>query len=444
MKAKRAIVAAVAAVFAGITAFALTGCEWFSFDRNKAQDVPETLGYTGNTAAWLTSKASSPRSDALQLYEDAKKSGAIASNVTFLDFLKAINDDSASLTAPLRSSVAIRTPGGAGSGVVYKLKTIGSTTSAYIITNYHVTYGARTFNTTFYGETSSSALSATYVGGSESEDIAVLLVDITGKTNFVLPISRESEDSDKFDPRDSDDVKVGEKVYAIGNLLGNGISVVSGIVSVQAEYNTFAKISDSTRSNEMLTMRIDAPVAHGNSGGGLFDGDGRLVGIVNGGMENAKNGDDTIDVDNYGFAIPANRAISVAQNVIDKFEEKGSDKAVVAVRARLGAWHVDSSEGKYDDDTESVDIVERVSITSVDSQCPFSEEEILGKTLTQIIVKDASGGLVVNKMITREHQIKSVLYNVRSGFTVELHFAEGDPIAKTYSSANNNYNFENA
>lgn len=437
MKAKRAVVAAVAAVFAGITAFALTGCEWFSFDKNKAKSVSDTLGYSGDTAAWLTSKASSPRSDALQLYEDACRNGKIdGSKVSFLDFLKAINDDSASLTAPLRSSVAIRTSGGAGSGVVYKLQEKDGVTSAYIITNYHVTYRANNFNVSFYGEASSSALSATYVGGSENEDIAVLSVNVTDKLDFVLPIS--SEDSNKVGTRDSDDAKVGEKVYAIGNLLGNGISVVSGIVSVQAEYNTFSKISDSSKPNEMLTMRIDAPVTHGNSGGGLFDSDGKLVGIVNGGMENAKNGNDTIDVDNYGFAIPVNRALSVAQSVIDN-----SPESQLASYGILGTWQVVSSEGVYNSVTQTIDIIERVKITNVIAGSPFNASDVEGKILERIVVKDGPGeeaAIKANKVITREHQIKSVLYNVRDGYNVELYFAnEINPITVTYSAANHNF-----
>lgn len=386
MKAKRAVMAAVAAVFAGVTAFALAGCEWFSFDRNKAKNVSDSLGYSGDTAAWLMSGTA--------------------------------NGDSSFLTPSLRTSVAIRTSSGAGSGVVYKLKEDEGVTSAYIITNYHVTYGADAFSTYFYGETLSSALSATYVGGCEEEDLAVLSVEIrdADKLGFILPIS--SEGSNKVGTHDSDNARVGEKVYAIGNLLGNGLSVVSGVVSVQAEYNTFAKISDASKPNEMLTMRIDAPVTHGNSGGGLFDGDGKLIGIVNGGMETAKNGEETIDVDNYGFAIPVNRALSVVQSIIDNFEATGSKKATCA---RLGTWEVQASKGVYYQDMQTVDIVEDVVLTDV-SGSPFAEKDVTNKILRKIVVKDENGEIRTDKVITREHQIKSVLYNVRKGYTVELTF----------------------
>lgn len=406
MKTKRAVMAATAAVFAGIATFALAGCEWFSFDRNKEKNVSGTLGYEGDAAAWLMSGTSG---------------------------------DSSFLTSSLRTSVAIRTSNGAGSGVVYQLKENEGATSAYVVTNYHVTYGARSFSAYFYGDkydpnsVSESALSATYVGGSEDEDIAVLAVEVPSeKSDFVLPIS--SEGGNKVGTRDSDDARVGERVYAIGNLLGNGLSVVSGVVSVQAEYNTFSKVSDSSAPNEMLTMRIDAPVAHGNSGGGLFDGNGKLIGIVNGGMETAKNGDDTIDVDNYGFAIPVNRALSVAQSIIDNCEATGSKKATCA---RLGTWEIQSSKGVYYPGTQTVDIVEDVVITEVASGSPFAGKDITNKVLRRIVVKDEEGEPCADKLITREHQIKSVLYNVRKGYTVELTFDGGEKIEVPYNADSN-------
>lgn len=448
MKLKKSVIVTVVASFAGLVSIALTGCEWFSFRKN-VTDVSDSLGYDDGTASWLTSAMDSNRYDAYEAYKSLKASGELDPSVTFLDYLKAV-DGSAALTPGLRSSVAIAVAfnsaaSSAGSGIVYSLEANAEGgATAYVITNYHVVYSRTESGTDKFGKNiyaylygdkydtenlaSSAALTATYVGGSMEQDIAVLSMEIPAeRVEFVQSISAD------VGVRDSDHANAGEKVYAVGNLLGNGISVVSGAVSVEAEYNHFLKLDDPDKSVDRLTMRIDAPVNHGNSGGGLFDKNGKFLGLVNGGMDvtvkNADGENETIAIGGYGFALPANRVISVAQSIIDNLG-KGERAAYYGL---LGEFETKSSVGVFNDNTQSVDIVEDVVVKSVDSRSPFGRD-IEGKSLTGIAVRNKSGVTTVDKTITRRHQAETILYNLRTGDSVTLTFADGTSVTAEYNS----------
>ena len=196
----------------------------------------------------------------------------------------------------------------AGSGVIYKMNRGDG--DAYIITNYHVVYDSSS-NTAngisddikvyLYGsEIEGKAMSATYVGGSLYYDIAVLHID----NNDIL---RES-DAIAVDIADSDLVRVGDTAIAIGNAKGYGTSASLGVVCVDSEYiNMYA--ADNKTQVSFRVMRVDAAVNSGNSGGGLYDNEGNLIGIVN-----AKEIED--GVENIGYAIPSKVAVSVADNII--------------------------------------------------------------------------------------------------------------------------------
>lgn len=449
MKIKKSIIVTVAVSCAGLVALALSGCEWFDFpDKNAPKNISGTLGYDNNTASWLTSPMDSNRYDAYQSYLSAIEAGAIDPDVSFMDYLKATSDDSSALASGLRASVAIVAQVSAssptaslGSGVIYSLKEdADGGLNAYVITNYHVIYSSEqrrfceTVYTFLYGDKYGTAevadaMTATYIGGSAQQDIAVLSVEIPEeKAEFVQALDTNIE------IRNSDHANAGEKVYAIGNLLGGGISVVSGVVSVEAEYNTFANPANASQSLDMLTMRIDAPVNHGNSGGGLFDASGRFLGIVNGGSEvrvRTDDGYETIAIDGYGFAIPANRALSVAQSIIDNAEE-GKKAAYYGL---LGTFETVSSRGQFNSLTQTVDIIEKVSVAKVESGSPFSKE-IVGKILTNITVKDSEDKETVNCDIVRRHQAETVLFNIRMGDKVTLTFDDGSFVEATYSRVN--------
>ncbi|MDE7373354.1 MAG: hypothetical protein K2N18_04745, partial [Clostridia bacterium] len=97
MKGKKIISLALATALAGLSACALAGCEWFSFDRTKkATTVSDTLGYPESSVAWFASGADSAHSDYYLQYQAALANGELEAGTTYLDFLKAMHDDSAS------------------------------------------------------------------------------------------------------------------------------------------------------------------------------------------------------------------------------------------------------------------------------------------------------------------------------------------------------------
>ncbi len=211
------------------------------------------------------------------------------------------------LTRSLLSSVTIVCDFGgsasAGSGIIYQVDK--SKGDAYIITNYHVVYDqgygrASEIKLYLYGmHLESYAIKAKLVGGSVTYDIAVLKVSGSEviKNSYATAVTLG----------DSEAVRVFDRVYAVGNSEGMGMSATEGIVSVESENLDLSGADGSMVS--LRVMRVDAAVNHGNSGGGLYDGEGRLVGIVV-----AK--DVSSDVDNMGYAIPINLAVRVADNIL--------------------------------------------------------------------------------------------------------------------------------
>ncbi|MBQ7500638.1 MAG: trypsin-like peptidase domain-containing protein [Clostridia bacterium] len=171
---------------------------------------------------------------------------------------------------------------GAGSGVVYDAE------NGYIITCAHVVSGATKITVTLNDDTQATA---TLVGADSESDIAVIKIDVDNLVGAEIG--------------DSDELVVGQEAVAIGNPLGVlGGSVSSGIIS--------ALDREITIDGQNYTLlQIDAAVNPGNSGGGLFDISGRLIGIVN-----AKSSGS--DVDGLGFAIPINSASEVANQLISQ------------------------------------------------------------------------------------------------------------------------------
>ena len=172
---------------------------------------------------------------------------------------------------------------GAGSGVVIS-------SDGYILTCAHVVSGASNITVTI-GETD---YPATVVGEDDTSDVAVLKIDATDLTPATVG--------------NSDSLAVGESVLAVGNPLGElGGTVTSGIVSA---LNRSVTIQGTSSTNTMSLIQMDASVSPGNSGGGLFNMNGELVGIVN-----AKSSDS--DAEGLGFAIPVNDAVKVAQELLE-------------------------------------------------------------------------------------------------------------------------------
>ena len=286
----------------------------------------------------------------------------------------------------------------AGSGVIYKLdKDQGD---AFIITNYHVVFDAKTKTNNgisheillyLYGsQLNGMGIPATYVGGSQNYDIAVLRVEDS-------ELLRSSA-AEAVTVADSDQVAVGSTAIAVGNPEGDGISASSGVISVDSEHITMLG-ADGKTSVSFRVMRIDTAVNHGNSGGGLFDDQGRLIGIVN-----AKT--ITQDVENIGYALPSSTVVAVADNIIDYCF--GKDCTSVQ-RAILGVTVTTAdSKAVYDAATGSIRIVETVQIHEV------SPGQI-GSVFKQgdVLVSLSLNGQT--KTITRQHHVIDMMLTASVG-----------------------------
>lgn len=197
----------------------------------------------------------------------------------------------------------------AGSGVIIS-------EDGYIITNHHVIEDANKITITTYDGTS---YDATLVGSDEKADIAVLKVDAEGLTPATIG--------------DSSLVQVGDTAVVIGNPLGTlGGTVTDGIISATSR--------EVTINNEaMELLQTNAQINSGNSGGGLFDGNGNLIGIVNAKDSGTTSSGTTIE--GLGFAIPINTAFDVATQIM----ENGH----VTNRATIGVYlqELTQNSGRY-------------------------------------------------------------------------------------------------
>ena len=187
---------------------------------------------------------------------------------------------------------------GSGSGII-----IGDNGSElWIVTNNHVVKDASSLTITFHDGTSVDA----YVKGTDTkEDLAVVgvnMADLTAETKASLRA---------MELGDSDSLRLGEGVIAIGNALGFGQSVTTGCISA---VNRTIELSDGS---EMTLLQTDAAINPGNSGGALLNTEGKLIGINVAKYSN-------YDVEGMGFAIP----ISNARDIIAELTQREPREAV--------------------------------------------------------------------------------------------------------------------
>jgi S1-C subfamily serine protease len=165
--------------------------------------------------------------------------------------------------------------------------------SGHIVTNFHVIQGAQKVQVSFSGQ---DQLPAEVVGKDRSTDLAVLKVDAHARALTPLPLGN------------SDEVRVGDPVYAIGNPFGLTRTLTTGVVSA-VQRQIFAPNGVPIDS----AIQTDAAINHGNSGGPLIDASGRVIGVTSqiqtGGAQNQGNV-------GIGFAIPVNTVRDIVGQII--------------------------------------------------------------------------------------------------------------------------------
>ena len=341
---KKIIKKIVAICLALMTTFSLASCGGKS-----AYEIAVQNGFKGSETDWLEYLQGTPGEDGKDLdireiYEEACK-GEDGFKGTFLEFLKEYfagtsfditeDNDTTQIAKNMLSVVCVQAfqAGSTGSGVIIELdKEAGD---ALILTNYHVVYDpASRFNTwtnniyvypygamgfTAKKETNGSytitnygdGMECEFVGGSLTYDIAVLRVknsELLKQSNVLAATMGASNEN-----------IVGEKVFAIGNPKGLGVAVTEGLLSLDSEYidvdmqvpsDVFNSQTVKTISMEYRVMRTDSAINGGNSGGGLFNTKGELIGIVN-----AKSA--SAEIDNMGYALPITQVQYVMNNLLD-------------------------------------------------------------------------------------------------------------------------------
>jgi S1-C subfamily serine protease len=166
------------------------------------------------------------------------------------------------------------------------------TGSGYILTSAHVvtdTVGssdAKEARSVFVGFKNGDRVKATIVGWDVYDDVALLRVDPSAHRLAPVPLG------------DSSAVRAGDPVAAMGSPFGNEDSIAVGVVS--AIHRSIASLTSSYKVVDAI--QTDAPITHGNSGGPLFDGRGRVIGI------NAQIRSESGGAEGVGFAIPINAA----------------------------------------------------------------------------------------------------------------------------------------
>ena len=310
-----------------------------------------------------------------------------------------------------------------GSGVIYKI----DGDSVYIVTNYHVVYnaaadenknggskiGGRSIYCYLYGSESTPviagydeddyyqyeygdyAIECEYIGGSQASDIAVLRAE----KEAVYAVN-ENVRAVAF----AEDYRVGESVYAIGNAEGEGITATEGIVSVDNEYIGLDIDEDGT-DESYRSIRFDASIYHGNSGGGLFNAQGELIGITNAGIDGYES---------ICYAIPVSIAEGAAENILYHYTD-GDDTTNGVYTVTLGVT-VSAKNAKYVlDESGYGKITEEICVETVENGSIAEEMGIAaGDTLTAVII----GG--VRHELDRTFDIGDLLLTLRPNDTLQF------------------------
>jgi serine protease Do len=310
-----------------------------------------------------------------------------------------------------------------GSGVIYQI----DDDYTYIITNYHVidvptkyyyssnnsvvytnytasskiklylygSEGSGYFNSNNVPEYDAGYVECDYVGGSLYNDLAIIRAktsDLTSINSAITPV--------KF----ASGYNVGQTAVAIGNTLGYGISVTQGVVSVDNEYVT---VTIGETDVTYRALRMDTAISNGNSGGGLFNESGELIGINSAGSS---------ELDSMNFAIPGTLVQTVADNIVNKYNGTTNLTTINLGLTVAGS----NSKYVYDADTGFGNIVENVVVSKITTGGIAS---LLGLKVGDVIKQIKIGDDTFE--ITRDYQIDEILYLAKIGETLKITYERG-------------------
>ena len=325
------------------------------------------------------------------------------------------------------SSTTLDTQLTTGSAVIYKVEE----DYTYLATNYHVVYLrgsiekiSTTIHAYLYGRESApystnlgyaydnDAILCEYVGGSIDYDVAILKVSTKTLREF----------NDKAKAVDlANGYDVGEDIFAIGNTGGKGIGVTGGIISVDRET---IRLSIDGTVREYSSLRTDANISHGNSGGGLFNKEGKLVGLNHAGDP---------EHEFMNNAIPVQLLSSVADGILSYSKNEPTLKGT----KKLGLGIVVKSNNSrfvYNETENCAMIKEDLSVHTVTAGSIGSALGLrIGDILLEFIINDE-----IYKL-NRAFNIGDLLLKVKAGDKIAFRIARGDAEGRTY-----NYTIKNS
>lgn len=280
-----------------------------------------------------------------------------------------------------------------GSGII-----IGQNDSELLIaTNNHVVEGADTLSVCFVDD---NACEATVKGTDSDNDLAVIAVKLSDISDDTMSQIKIAEIGD------SDQLQVGEQVVAIGNALGYGQSVTTGIVSAVNR-----QLEDSNSENGFI--QTDAAINPGNSGGALLNMQGQVIGINSAKLAST-------EVEGMGYAIPVSTASPIFEDLMNR-QTRTKVSSDQAAALGIKGQTVDSSiaeaygipQGVYVAEIEQGSAAEKAGITAGSVITKFDDTTIesmddlksrleyyaAGETV-DLVVKIADNGSYVEKTLT--------------------------------------------
>ena len=358
---------------------------------NRNQPAPES----GSLIVEEPNGSNQPQPEAATPAPQTEQPGAASDRLTISDANKEANTTSivqncmASVVGVYMSESTTTFTGeteeqdtGAGSGVII-------TTDGYIVTNNHVVEGLGNISVYLQDGTK---YPATLIGTDNFSDLAIIKI--------------EAENLPAATLGNSVNTAVGTTVYAIGNPLGLFTSSVSrGIISGLDRTITIDGVS-------MTLMQTDAAVNPGNSGGGLFNAEGELIGVVN-----AKTA--SVDVEGLGFAIPIDSAKPIISDLMDKGYVTGRPYIGIGMQDVSLRYGNGSNYGYnyFDPFSFFNSYVTRVQVMSVEEG---SAAEAGGMLVNDIITA------VDGKEISGTSQLAAMLYEYKVGDTVTITVLRGN------------------
>lgn len=450
MKAKRIIAATLcAAVVAVVPAFAACSSVYVtSIDKTGSNGLEDTYTITYSDGSTSTFSVTNGASSADELIEALweRYNEETGESLTYEQFLELYLSDVSSATAVgdcLLSSMKVYAefvetesygiPGMSSSYSYINIYTGGAVIYSmdedytYIITNYHVIYDSSADTTKNGGNTpykvygylygsegeptangrtvvdsngyvvydyGDYGIELEYIGGSVTSDVAVLRAD----TEDVLAIN-----SSAHAVTVADGYSVGDTAIAIGNPNDEGISVTKGIISTVDEY-IYLNIDGTMRSYR--SIRIDTALYSGNSGGGLFNANGELIGLANAG--------NTTD-QNINYAVPIEIVTGTADSII-YYSVDDNDDTNGAYTLDTGlSFNSKNSKYVYDAVTGKGKIEEDVVVSDVASSSVGARLGIeVDDIITELVVNGTSYA------VTRTFTLSDLGLTLRAGDTISF------------------------